>query len=118
DRELRCDQHVRQQLRLEDRLLLHDGRGAGRRQAAPCGLPVLWFSASSQCTAVFSNCRSIALPFSTAASSASFAVFLPASACSISSAQRSRSCTMLPRRSPREFSVGSLLVNSFSGVSR
>ena len=30
----------------------------------------------------------------------------------------SRSCTMLPSRSPREFSVGSLLVSSSSGVSR
>ena len=43
------------------------------------------------------------------------AVFLPASAASISSAQMSRICTMLPKRRPREFSVGSLLVSSFSG---
>src|SRR2546423_10956332 len=67
---------------------------------------------------VRSNCRSIVLPRLTAASSASLALFLPASATSISSAQRSRSCTILPRRRPREFSVGSLLVSSSSGVSR
>src|SRR6476620_7686099 len=67
---------------------------------------------------VRSNWRSIVLPRDTAASSASFALFLPASAASISSDHTSRSCTMLPRRSPREFSVGSLLVSSKSGVSR
>ena len=60
----------------------------------------------------------MALPRLTAASSASWAVFCPASAASISSAQMSRICTMLPKRRPREFSVGSLLVSSFSGVSR
>ena len=65
-----------------------------------------------------SNCRSMVLPRETAASSASLAFFLPASAASNSSAHTSRNCTMLPRRSPREFSVGSLLVSSSSGVSR
>src|SRR6476620_6907268 len=74
--------------------------------------------ASGYFPAVRSNCRSITLPRATAASSASLAVFLPANACSISSAQTSRNCTMLPRRRPREFSVGSLLVSSSSGVSR
>ena len=68
--------------------------------------------------AVFSNVRNIALPRETAASRASCAVFLPASAASISSDQSSRICTMLPKRRPREFSVGSLLVSSSSGVCR
>ena len=67
--------------------------------------------------AVFSNVRNIALPLATASSSACWAVFLPARAASISSAQMSRIYTMLPKRRPREFSVGSLLVSSFSGVS-
>ena len=66
--------------------------------------------------AVFSNVRNMALPRDTAESSACWAVFCPANAASISSAQTSRICTMLPKRRPREFSVGSLLVSSFSGV--
>src|SRR5216684_6324683 len=68
--------------------------------------------------AVFSNVRSMTLPRVTAASSASLAVFWPASAASNSSAQMSRICTMLPKRRPREFSVGSLLVSSLRGVCR
>src|SRR5947209_1868055 len=112
DGKLRRDQHIGQQPRLEDRLLLHDIRKgeAGRIMRAR---RVMTYR-----TAVFSNWRSIWLPRSTAASKACLAVFLPASACSISSAHTSRNWTMLPSRSPREFSVGSLLVNSFSGVSR
>src|SRR3954465_3499043 len=52
----------------------------------------------------------MSLPRSTAASSAALAEFCPARAASISSDQILRNWTILPRRSPREFSVGSLFL--------
>ena len=63
---------------------------------------------------VRSNWRRIALLRVTAVSRASLAGFWPARAASISSDTTSRICTMLPKRRPREFSVGSLLVSSIS----
>src|SRR5262249_27410418 len=140
DDELRKQQEIGQQLVIEDGGLFHANpiviarSGATKQSIYPiCGSMDCFASAfalrasadkslattSPKCLpyfAVFSKARTMALPLATASSRACWAVFLPASAASISSDQTSRICTMLPKRKPREFSVGSLLVSSFSGV--
>src|SRR5262249_35293782 len=144
DDELRGEQHVGKDTAPENRALFHlpraprltprprarraappggaRGAGAAKRmqRAATAGARLPCWACVRPCylATVRSNWRSMALPRATASSSPCWAVFLPASALSISSAHTSRSCTMLPRRRPREFSVGSLLVSSSSGVSR
>src|SRR6185436_13327044 len=129
DDELRYEQQIGQQPVIEDDRLFHSMprhcerseaiHGGGMAGSMDCFVAYAPRNDAPRCPlyfAVFSNVRNIALPLATASSSACCAVFCPARAASICSDQTSRICTMLPKRRPREFSVGSLLVSSFSGV--